>query len=1142
MAREEATNYTCFKLAHSTPSHLHVTNVSKFIGPIPSGWLTAHKKRWLRPRTNYHKRQLSFSADEPGASPRLRQVDRWQAESCVTQAVAASTDTSRAFSQATHQYSGLQGHEDDMPPLRNEGSFTISPMQDDNSTRETIVQADLNSDDKLARPEIYQPEARSAGSLPRPLKTFDESRGPDGLDIPISARPANNITRPRTGVSTRESSSVSNVSYATAPETFEEQLALGQESDEEDIEDDARHQPDNALQDDADSRSETSTIRASNHNTMTDLEIAEQIIPQQIVRSTTATSRERETHSDPPSITRSALSSDADSRKSLINRQAPMRTMSVMQTLTGVSPVTHLVRFQDDGTDLAADKSKTDSTTVCHEGRDIDRKVSNRARRRNQGYFNQRMLRNPFRKVEQPGELLRAERMLVRVEASRKGSVPADYSESLAPRVERRTERNWREFIVAARNDEHGRVVLSFHRDRKIPVLAKNVTTAKSSEKFVLDPSYTKANLYSSLDKTIAIWQKSKRCTQIFILRPKTINSSIAWYAFIQTSLGLNPRSIAVISVPNLSLKLRLDLVQSSQSRDTNCHDEAISITSHDDSQGDHSSTKSLDVNEMGQIVASGVALTGEFIVDTLWHMLEGNKQWTTVLDDWKSNERMGLCWRRYDRLEWLHGQNARELIGSWAMQTSHELEFRPKEHYPTEVRLPSGELMQEPCPVEGFLVRLTSSSGRQTRFGKTFYKRLYFSTHDGLLFYANPGQANPPPPPHLHDASADTVEQAIEASPLIFDVDPYPLQDGHIAWLNEDTTPEEACARNATAMSEAKRRMKQLHDSSGFIDLCRVIRIRARHSFDQQNFDLIAAARANGVLPGSATNEVLQAESSLSDDLEDDRVFELVLDTGLVVRVQCFSAATRHAWMDHLSLLVKYWKFRHAADAANYRKLRQANLEALDIDEETEGLVGQYSTKWEVSQCVSEPQIYNFCPMSSCRTIAVRGLLYRKPRVHSTFKKYECLVSHGKMFIYNHMHWDSGGNRRHHIHHSQHQVIDLSECYVYSGNVTSADLVGARETNDREGPGRHALPRRYTDGWTCQDEQETMCFVIWSGRRRMAVRGVDKADSSKDNSVSRLGVPGHSMIYMARCRQERDRWVQVLNNEIERSSAWGSV
>src|SRR5277367_4288507 len=100
-----------------------------------------------------------------------------------------------------------------------------------------------------------------------------------------------------------------------------------------------------------------------------------------------------------------------------------------------------------------------------------------------------------------------------------------------------------------------------------------------------------------------------------------------------------------------------------------------------------------------------------------------------------------------------------------FADMKTHSLELRPKIHYPTNVRLGFGKRLVEPVPIEGFLVRLTAASGRQARFGKLFYKRLYFTSHDNLLFFCSPAKAAPPPPPKMHQmphpesAAEDTNE-----------------------------------------------------------------------------------------------------------------------------------------------------------------------------------------------------------------------------------------------------------------------------------------------------------------------------------------------------------------------------------------------
>ncbi len=170
---------------------------------------------------------------------------------------------------------------------------------------------------------------------------------------------------------------------------------------------------------------------------------------------------------------------------------------------------------------------------------------------------------------------------------------------------------------------------------------------------------------------------------------------------------------------------------------------------------------------------------------------------------------------------------------------------------------------------------------------------------------------------------------------------------------------------------------------------------------------------------------------------------------------------------------------------------------------------------------------------------IEMRGMLYRKPRVHSTFKRYQVVVAHGQLMLFNYLHWQATGGPRQHIHHSKHTVLSLQDCYVFSGMITEGDLLNKTGDNfDRQTSGRHALPRRYQDGWSSQDEEAALCFVIWTGRRRVVLTQSEKKDAFDKKSVSRLGIPGKSMIFMARCRQERDMWVQQIALEIERTAA----
>ena len=127
--------------------------------------------------------------------------------------------------------------------------------------------------------------------------------------------------------------------------------------------------------------------------------------------------------------------------------------------------------------------------------------------------------------------------------------------------------------------------------------------------------------------------------------------------------------------------------------------------------------------------------------------------------------------------------------------------------HYPTQVRLGFEEHLVEPAPVEGFLIRLTAATGRQARFGRLFYKRLYFTSHDNLLFYCSPAKAIPPPPPKLQQMPAPgSKPDANVDMPLMWTTSPYRLRDGKIQWLENAQTPREAQWYDDNARIEYER------------------------------------------------------------------------------------------------------------------------------------------------------------------------------------------------------------------------------------------------------------------------------------------------------------------------------------------------
>lgn len=215
-------------------------------------------------------------------------------------------------------------------------------------------------------------------------------------------------------------------------------------------------------------------------------------------------------------------------------------------------------------------------------------------------------------------------------------------------------------------------------------------------------------------------------------------------------------------------------------------------------------------------------------------------------------------------------------MYGTMAMQKTHQLELRPKTHYPTMTKMKDGEKMVEPAPVEGFLLRLTSGTGRQERMGRFFFKRLYFYTHDNLLCFCKPARALPPPPPELllRSGTIPKTSEIIDEIPLIYAVAPYaPDAHGEIPWLTKAAAEIER--RDRDAYDEAERKVNTLLRSDGFVDLCKAVEVRLVKRGYGESADFRQSASD------------LNQEDGRVHEFNDEKAFEIVLENGLELRLQ---------------------------------------------------------------------------------------------------------------------------------------------------------------------------------------------------------------------------------------------------------------
>jgi hypothetical protein len=707
---------------------------------------------------------------------------------------------------------------------------------------------------------------------------------------------------------------------------------------------------------------------------------------------------------DDPTDTRhiGATNGDGTDRSAAIQHQSQSNGSELVdqKTITGlrqVNPIsTGLVRFdipeQPDSPDVQVDGATTS-----------------------------RSLKDLLKPSAEPGELVKAERMLVRIDWT-KHDLPDNYTENDSLKAETKAVDKWREFIVVCRKstqDEKSDYVLQMTKTRVILAKDRNHTRKSVAHEVPLQRNKTKISMFSSLDKTIAIWVPWKSGTRTYILRPSSSASSVEWFTFLNTILGWKRANVLTIHVPDLNVTLEL----------------ANPFRTLESAQDKASTIDGSDPQESLTKLVEGVVARD--IVERCMEMLK-NSMVADVVDTWSSHDiKIGLAWKRYDRLEWVHGANEARMYGSIAMQRTHDLELRPKQHYPTHAisKKKHKQNLEEPAPVEGFLVRLTSQKGRHTRMGKTFFKRLYFSTHNHLLCFCLPGKAMPPKAPKMLKRSNSNVPKASELAekiPLIFSVDPFPLQHGKIEWLQGATAGSTKKERDQYAYEENERKIQNLHDAQGYINLTHIVKVRKsdHRAATSDEVDQEAAR--------DSADEETDDEEAADGQAEQERTFEITLRNGLVVRLQAYDKLARKEWVKRLRKLVKYWKLRAASDMELYKIVRNQNLESLDIDEEQEAILGQFAEKWEVAKSFASSELFNMCGISCCRAITMVGVLYRKPRLHSTFERCSVVLCHGKLLIFQSTLRKQSGQEIPHIHHERQELVELKDTYVYSGLVGS--------------------------------------------------------------------------------------------------------
>lgn len=752
-----------------------------------------------------------------------------------------------------------------------------------------------------------------------------------------------------------------------------------------------------------------------------------------------------------------------------------------------------------------------------------------------------------FLAKKKTGEILSAEKMLVMVKTSPTHHISSTFNE-LEDNNSRTFER-WKEYVVVARKTgvRKSPILLQFHKTRYINRVERgaNKYASKIDTLLTLDMRF---KFYSTLDKTIVFWKPMARGggggggggTMIYILRPHSTDSSLKWLALFLRTLGRRKAHHLSLGIPhlgfNIDVALPIALIQQEQEQRHQARRAGLNLVSYQDMKSN--AARATPLLQYLYYITIRLLNTAGFKKQQILNFL--------------GNAKMGLAWRRFDRLEWVHQEKEESIYYNWVLHNTHDLEIRLRRPYLSSVTFDDGEQMDEPTPVEGYLMRVTNWKGDPKPHrgrSKLFFQVLYFHTHNGLLFFSSVKNALPPCPTadlmhrfrllvHEFEAaapgptsSATTTDwQAREDEifkdvPLVYESRPFETndKDGEIVWLQGNKDAALAEKHDFAAYYEMERRVSIVSTADGFVNLAEVTEIKPVQ--------------------------------------DQDSTFELDMANGARIQFQASDTQTRNFWIDQLRALSRYWQRRAYEDTARLNEIRLANLARLNIregDSGVENYIGESAPKWLMAaNSAADPYLFSVVDPAWSRSIRLQAELYQKPSKYATFRKYHVVLCHSQLILYTlHDRHPGNGRVRARADHRKHRAIDLSSesCYVYSGRITEGDLLQGRDRSfDAQNPGAHYIPRVYADGWRSNEDEESRCFVLWFGRKRLIQhrpsmrrrhhhRATTSAAGTEDSGTTvrlanRLGVKGTSMVFMARSRQERDLWVLALNNELERTA-----
>lgn len=698
------------------------------------------------------------------------------------------------------------------------------------------------------------------------------------------------------------------------------------------------------------------------------------------------------------------------------------------------------------------------------------------------------------------GEVFRVEKMLVLIKEVWNKQVSSKFNEQ--EQFDSRIYERWREYLVILRKSD----------DPNNPILIQ-FKDLDSSDK--LNPEFSlyinelsSAQFYSDFDKSICITSQKDNSSFMYILRSRDQVTSFRWLYFIRQMLGYEDNKLFNIHIPDISIDLKISI----------SYLKLITMLEADK----HMSIKVLD---KGYDIKYCTLI--QYLKETINSELKDMHK--PHIDEWLERNKLAwFCFKLYDRLEWAPNNSNAFYIQHQLLFEKFELNLRSiTPHIETII---DGEgKMEEPVPIEGFLSRLSDNLGKEKKIIRNFYQLLYFYSNDNLLFFMKYYRAVPPSPDNI--LMNNPNEERKVQFPIVFEKSPFPINEfDHITWLNENQ--EEFEINDHIAMCEFERRAQQVIKAEAMIDMCQVKQVEAI------SHESISRAQklAHCIL--------WYSNGHLIDDLSVvNSGFVIKMNNGSTLKLQAPDQTTRDIWVKKLNDLKRYWDQKMKNTTKRILDIRDQNIKNLKINEYIDSNIYFESELLNIKTSLADPYIHSIKSLAMSRSIVCSGYLFQKSKKHSNFNRFFVVLCPGFLMLFSiYKRSRTTGVSKNTTSFTHYLTVPLSDCYVYSGDLASLDLLENTRNRDPGHPGQNNIPRIYSDGWKSSEEEYMRCFTLWFGKKKQISQQKDillnynlNLDQTKNsrpknpNSIklaAKLGITGKSIVFMARSRQEREIWV----------------